>query len=75
MCLGFWASPRLSRCTRFLTAFVHLHGIGIHARQQVDELREALGKVEVNMVTNLVDPYCVAMGTKTKVVRERQSVR
>lgn len=31
-------------------------------------MREALGMVEVNMVTNLVDPYCVAMATKTKVV-------
>ena len=46
-------------------------------RTQVGELREALGTVEVNMVTNLVDPYCVAMATKTKVVsgettRERE---
>lgn len=39
-----------------------------HRHQQVDELREALGTVEVNMVTNLVDPYCVALGTKTKAV-------
>eukprot|EP00903_Cladosiphon_okamuranus_P018573 g17096.t1 len=40
------------------------------AKELVDELREALGKVEVNMVTNLVDPYCVAMATKTKVAEE-----
>lgn len=40
--------------------------------EQVDELREALGTVEVNMVTNLVDPYCVAMATKTKVVSESE---
>ncbi|CAM9457906.1 unnamed protein product [Scytosiphon promiscuus] len=39
----------------------------------VDELREALGTVEVNMVTNLVDPYCVAMGTKTKALEEGAS--
>lgn len=42
--------------------------LGEHDPLQVGELREALGTVEVNMVTNLVDPYCVAMGTKTKVV-------
>lgn len=31
-------------------------------------MRETLGTVEVNMVQNLVDPYCVAMATKTKEV-------
>lgn len=35
---------------------------------QVEVLQETLGTVEVNMVHNLVDPYCVAMATKTKVV-------
>lgn len=40
----------------------------------MDELRNALGTVEVNMVTNLVDPYCVAMATKTKVVSDMQHV-
>lgn len=33
-------------------------------------MRNALGTVEVNMVTNLFDPYCVAMATKTKEVSE-----
>eukprot|EP00752_Nemacystus_decipiens_P004695 g4283.t1 len=42
------------------------------AKELVDELREALGTVEVNMVTNLVDPYCVAMATKTKVTEEEE---
>ncbi|CAM9448031.1 unnamed protein product [Ectocarpus sp. 4 AP-2014] len=40
------------------------------SQELVDALREALGTVEVNMVTNLVDPYCVAMATKTKVTEE-----
>lgn len=46
--------------------------LGKYEHEQVDELREALGTVEVNMVTNLVDPYCVAMATKTKVVSESE---
>lgn len=37
---------------------------------QVEVVREALGKVEVNIVQNLVDPYCVALGTKEVVSME-----
>eukprot|EP00904_Undaria_pinnatifida_P000190 jgi/Undpi1/10171/HiC_scaffold_28.g12624.m1 len=37
------------------------------SNELVAELQQALGTVEVNMVKNLVDPYCVALGTKTKV--------
>ncbi|CAM9393447.1 unnamed protein product [Choristocarpus tenellus] len=32
----------------------------------VDDVRDALGKVDINVVKNLVEPYCVALGVKTK---------
>lgn len=42
--------------------------VSVAINEKVDEVREALGSVQVNMVNNLADPYCVALGTKTKTV-------